>query len=91
MKWADIDFANRTLTISRSMGYRHSTGEWRVGEPKSKSGYRSIPLTEEALDMLRRQRKKNLEVHACIASYICHQMYRGRYEAKDVADDTWTF
>ena len=50
------------LTISRSMEYRHSTGEWRVGEPKSKSGYRSIPLTDEAIDMLRRQKQKNLEV-----------------------------
>ena len=62
MKWSDIDFDNRTLTISRSMEYRHSTGEWRIGEPKSKSGYRSIPLTEEAINMLRRQKRKNLEV-----------------------------
>lgn len=62
LKWSDIDFDNCTLTISRSMEYRHSTGEWRVGEPKSKSGYRSIPLTDEAIDMLRRQKQKNLEV-----------------------------
>ena len=44
------------------MEYRHSTGEWRIGEPKSKSGYRSIPLTDEAIDMLRRQKQKNPEV-----------------------------
>lgn len=62
LRWSDVDFDNRTLTISRSMEYRYSTGEWRVGEPKSKSGYRSIPLTEEAIDMLRKQRQKNLEV-----------------------------
>ena len=62
LRWADVDFDNRTLLISRSMEYRHSTGEWRVGEPKSKSGYRSIPLTEEAIDMLRKQRQKILEV-----------------------------
>lgn len=62
MKWTDIDFDNRTLMISRSMEYRHSTGEWRIGEPKSKAGDRSIPLTDEAIDMLRRQKRKNLEV-----------------------------
>ena len=62
LKWSDIDFDNRTLTISRSMEYRHATGEWRIGEPKSKSGYRSIPLTDEAIDMLRKQKQKNLEV-----------------------------
>jgi len=27
LKWSDIDFDNRTLTISRSMEYCHSTGE----------------------------------------------------------------
>mgnify|MGYP002423606375 CR=1 FL=1 len=43
LKWADIDFANRTMMINRSMEYRYSVGEWRVGEPKSKSGYRTIP------------------------------------------------
>lgn len=62
LKWSDIDFDSHILTISRSMEYRHSTGEWRIGEPKSKSGYRSIPLTEEALDILCRQRLKNREV-----------------------------
>ncbi len=57
LKWTDIDFDNRILTISRSMEYRHSTGEWRVGEPKSKSGYRSIPLTDEAMYILWKQKE----------------------------------
>lgn len=39
LKWSDVDWENRTLTISRSMEYRHSTKEWRIREPKSKSGY----------------------------------------------------
>lgn len=47
------------LTINRSMEYRHSTGEWRIGEPKSKSGYRTIPLTEEAVEILKLQKQKN--------------------------------
>ena len=59
LKWYDVDWENRTLTISRSMEFRHSTKEWRIGEPKSKSGHRTIPLAEEAIEILRLQKKKN--------------------------------
>ena len=58
-RWSDVDLENRLLTINRSMEYRHSTGEWRVGEPKSKSGYCTIPLTEEAVEILKLQKQKN--------------------------------
>ena len=62
LKWSDVDWDERTLTINRSMEYRHSTKEWRVGEPKSKSGYRTIPLTDEAIEILRLQKKKNKSI-----------------------------
>lgn len=59
LKWSDIDFDNRIMKITRSLEYRHSTKEWRVGPPKSKSGYRAIPLTDEAINILRMQKVKN--------------------------------
>lgn len=59
LKWEDIDFDKKTMTISRSMEFRHSTGVWRVGEPKSSSGYRTIPLTNEAIRILKDQKVKN--------------------------------
>lgn len=62
LKWSDIDFEKRTLTIVRSMEYRYSVGEWRIGEPKSKSGYRTIPLTEEAIRILKLQKEKNKKI-----------------------------
>ncbi|WP_278246764.1 tyrosine-type recombinase/integrase [Butyrivibrio sp. AD3002] len=34
LKWSDIDFEKKVLTISRSMEYRHSTKEWRIGSLK---------------------------------------------------------
>ena len=80
LKWTDVDFDNRTLTISRSMEYRHSTGEWRIGGPKSKSGYRSIPLTDEAIDILRKQKQKNLEVKVILiewSEFICFPVQKG--------------
>ncbi|MEG0805147.1 MAG: tyrosine-type recombinase/integrase [Lachnospiraceae bacterium] len=64
LKWSDIDFNKKNIHISRTMEYRYSVGEWRVGEPKSKSGYRDIPLTQEALQILKNQKEKleNLRV-----------------------------
>lgn len=59
LKWSDIDFENRTMKIERTMEYRYKVGEWRVGSPKSKSGYRTIPLTDEAICILENQRSKN--------------------------------
>lgn len=62
LKWEDVNFENKTLKIERSMEYRYSVGEWRVGEPKSKSGYRTIPLTDEAIRILMAQKKKNMKI-----------------------------
>lgn len=62
LKWEDIDFVNKTIKISRTMGYRYSVGEWRVGPPKSQSGYRTIPLTDEAIRILRAQKEKNKSI-----------------------------
>ena len=59
LKWSDIDFENRTMKIERTMEFRYKVGEWRVGPPKSKSGYRTIPLTDEAIRILENQRSKN--------------------------------
>ncbi len=62
LKWEDIDFTKKTVKIQRSMEYRHSVGEWRIGEPKSKSGYRTIPLTDEAVRILIAQKEKNKNI-----------------------------
>lgn len=62
LKWNDVDFENRTVKIQRSMEYRHSVGVWRVGEPKSDSGYRTIPLTDEAVRILMAQKEKNKKI-----------------------------
>ena len=40
------------------MEYRYSAKEWRSGEPKSKSGYRTIHLTEEAVIILKNKKKR---------------------------------
>lgn len=62
LKWSDIDFDKNSISITKSMEYRHSTGEWRVGPPKSKSGYREIPMTAECRRILLNQKMKLKEL-----------------------------
>ena len=62
LRWSDIDFANKTVKIERTMEYRYKVGEWRIGPPKSNSGYRTIPLTDEAISILEDQRAKNRNI-----------------------------
>ncbi len=58
LKWSDIDFENKVMHIERSMEYRYKVGEWRIGEPKSKSGYRDVNLTDDAIAILKNQKEK---------------------------------
>ena len=70
LKWEDIDFLNKILKVQRSMEYRHSVGEWRVGEPKSKSGYRTIPVTDEAIKILKAQKEKNKKIKVVSIEWV---------------------
>lgn len=57
LKWCDIDFKNRTLTVQRT-AYKKIGAHTQTNEPKTTKGYRKIPLTDEAVAVLRRQREK---------------------------------
>lgn len=60
LRWEDVDFHNRMLKVQRAVKSR--TSEMYVGEPKSKSGYRNIPLTEEAIKILRMQKEYDMQI-----------------------------
>lgn len=53
LTWDNIDFENRTLTVCKTLEYRHSTKIWRAGPPKTLASYRTIPLTETAYNLLK--------------------------------------
>ena len=53
LTWDDIDFINRTLTVSKTLEYRHSRGTWIAGPPKTVASYRTIPLTDRAYMILK--------------------------------------
>lgn len=53
LKWEDIDFQKRIISINRTMEFRYGNQEFTIGEPKSKAGYRTIPMTQTAYDLLK--------------------------------------
>jgi len=57
LTWSDIDFDKKILYVSHSMRYDSHAEEWIVGSPKSEKGYRTIPLTTEAINILKKQRE----------------------------------
>lgn len=52
LTWDAIDFEKRTLTVNKTLEYRHSQAYWRAGPPKTQQSYRTIPLTNKAYDIL---------------------------------------
>lgn len=58
LKWSDVDIKNRVIHVRRTMECRNITTGWRVSEPKTVNSIRDIPLTNEAIDILKEQKKK---------------------------------
>ena len=52
LTWDAVNFEKRTLTVNKTLEYRHSAGVWRAGPPKTQHSYRTIPLTKRAFEIL---------------------------------------
>ena len=54
LTWDDIDWEKRTLTIQKTMEFRYKRQQfWAAGPPKTMAGYRTIPLTGRAYEILK--------------------------------------
>ena len=53
LTWDSVDWKKRTLTVSKTLEYRHKEGYWRAGPPKTQKSYRTIPLTDKAYGILK--------------------------------------
>ena len=53
LTWDAIDFQNRTLTVNKTLEYRHKQHFWCAGPPKTQQSYRTIPLTDRAYEILK--------------------------------------
>lgn len=58
LTWDAIDWDKRTLTVNKTLEFRHKQQEWRAGPPKTQHSYRTIPLTKRAYDILKEARAK---------------------------------
>lgn len=53
LTWDAINWKKRTLTVNKSLEYRHHFKYWRAGPPKTVKSYRTIPLTDTAYRILK--------------------------------------
>lgn len=53
LTWDAIDWKARTLTVNKTLEFRHKQKMWRAGPPKTQQSYRTIPLTSYADDILK--------------------------------------
>lgn len=60
LTWDAIDFEKRTLTVNKTLEFRHGQKFWRAGPPKTQQSYRTIPLTERAYDILKEVHEQSL-------------------------------
>lgn len=58
LTWDAIDLEKRTLTVNKTLEYRYKQDVWRAGPPKTEQSYRTIPLTNRAVDILQEIKAK---------------------------------
>lgn len=58
LKWSDIDFEKKEMYIQRNLYFDEDIREYVETTPKSKSGFRTVPLTDEAICILQSQKYK---------------------------------
>lgn len=58
LKWSDIDFGSGIIYVNRTVSWEPKMG-FVIHEPKTKNGYRAIPMTEESKRILKYQKEHN--------------------------------
>ena len=69
LKWEDINFEKKELSVRRTLLQRKKKDEesgFYFGKPKTKKSRRNVPLTEEAIDILNKQKikQKKMEIRS---------------------------
>lgn len=59
LMWEDIDFEARTISVQRTLEFRYGYQEFKIGEPKTRNSYRTIPMTQIAYDILKAKKEES--------------------------------
>lgn len=65
LMWRDVDFINNLLRVERNVTYTQKNGV-NIGDPKTESGCRVIPLTSKMLSLLKEYKeeyKQNININ----------------------------
>lgn len=60
LTWDDVDFENRKILVNKTATVVSSDGIVIVNPPKTKSSIRDVPLTNEALRILKEQKRRKV-------------------------------
>lgn len=68
LPWDAIDWEKRTLTVKKTLEYRHKQGVWRAGPPKIQHSYRTtVPAIPTCIKcVMRRGSSDSVRTHSAI-------------------------
>lgn len=69
LKWSDIDFENRIIHIRRNVTYDSHNNKFIVGELKTDSGHRDIPMTGIVCELLTDIKRNNTKKKANVLPF----------------------
>ena len=67
LRWSDIDFQAKTIQISKTHYFKN--GRWYENAPKSRSGSRTVSISDELIQVLKDWRKRQAEDRLKAGSY----------------------
>lgn len=76
LEWADIDYDNKTITIQRNLVRGGESGnELFLKEPKTEKSIRTIPISDNILSLLKKQKIKQNENRLKFGKYYKENNY----------------
>lgn len=64
LKWSDLDWQARSVTIRRALVWRYKPPRWYFAEPKTPSSYRTLPLNESIMRKLEERQAQQVKDRA---------------------------
>ena len=69
LRWEDIDFSNRIIHIRRNVTHDSSSNKFIVGDLKTNSGLRDIPMTQTVYETLKNMKNQQTQQKRKVLSF----------------------